>query len=142
VRTGILACFAALLLAAPAGAVVGGTPQDPAAVPWYAAVGSCGGTLVLPDHVMTAEHCVRDRALDQLGVGVAGQVRAARGVTFAPGWRHRNGADNVYDDEQRRLQGGRQAAHVHGPQARPRPLDPVPRRAQQRRRTGARAVPR
>ena len=47
---------------------------------------------------MTAEHCVRDRALAQLGVSVAGQLRVARGVTMAPGWQHRNGADNVYDD--------------------------------------------
>ena len=67
-------------------------------MPWYADVGSCGGTLIQPDRVMTAEHCVRDRALDQLGVGVAGQSRAVRGITFAPGWQHRNGANNVYDD--------------------------------------------
>ena len=97
-RACVLSCFAVLLLAAPAGAVVGGTLQDPAAVPWYADVGGCGGTLIAPDRVMTAEHCVRDHALDKLGVGVAGQDRTARGVTMAPGWEHRNGADNVYDD--------------------------------------------
>ena len=97
-RTGILALLTVLLLAAPAGAVVGGTLQDPAAVPWYADVGNCGGTLIQPDRVMTAEHCVRDKSLDQLGVGAAGQTRAARGITFAPGWQHRNGASNVYDD--------------------------------------------
>ena len=97
-RTGILALLTFLVLAAPAGAVVGGTLQDPTAVPWYADVGSCGGTLIQPDRVMTAEHCVRDRALDQLGVGAAGQTRAVRGITFAPGWQHRNGSSNVYDD--------------------------------------------
>lgn len=70
-RTGILTCLTFLVLAAPAGAVVGGTLQDAAAVPWYADVGSCGGTLVRPDRVMTAEHCVRDRALDRPVEGVA-----------------------------------------------------------------------
>jgi hypothetical protein len=98
VRIAILTCVATLLLAAPASAVVGGTPQDPAAVPWYADVGNCGGALVLPDRVMTAEHCVRSRGLDQLGVSVAGQIRAARGVAMAPGWQHRNGSSNVFAD--------------------------------------------
>jgi hypothetical protein len=98
VRAGILSCLTFLVLVTPAGAVVGGTPQDPGDVPWYADVGNCGGTLIAPDRVMTAEHCVRDRSLDQLGVAVAGQGRLVRGVTFAPGWRHRNGSGNVYDD--------------------------------------------
>ena len=69
-RTGLLACVTFLLLAAPAGAVVGGSPQDPAAVPWYADVGICGGTLIAPDRVMTAAHCVRGRSLGSLGTGV------------------------------------------------------------------------
>src|SRR6476660_5906209 len=103
-RTGILTCLAVLVLvlvlvlAAPASAVVGGTAQDAAEVPWYADVGNCGGTLIAPDRVMTAEHCVRNRSLDELAVGVAGQSRLVRGVTVAPGWQHRNGASNVYDD--------------------------------------------
>jgi hypothetical protein len=90
--------LALLVTAPPAPAVVGGTEQDPSEVPWYADVGNCGGTLIAPDRAMTAEHCVRDRALSALGVGVAGQVRAVRGVTMAPGWQHRNGSENVYDD--------------------------------------------
>jgi secreted trypsin-like serine protease len=94
----LLTCAVLLVLAAPAQAVVGGSPQDPAEVPWYADVGICGGTLIAPDRVMTAEHCVRNRSLDQLGVSVAGTMRAARGVTYAPGWQHRNGSSNVYDD--------------------------------------------
>lgn len=97
-RACVLSCLALLLLAAPAGAVVGGTPQDRAGVPWYADVGVCGGTLIAPDRVMTAEHCVRDRPLDALAAGVAGETRLARGVSMAPGWQHRNGASNVYAD--------------------------------------------
>ena len=97
-RTVVLTCLATLLLAAPAGAVVGGDLQDPAAVRWYADVGNCGGSLVLPDRVMTAEHCVRNKALDQLGVSVAGEIRAVRGVAMAPGWQHRNGTSNVFAD--------------------------------------------
>lgn len=51
-RTGILALLTVLLLATPAGAVVGGTLQDPAAVPSYADVGNCGGpALAQPDQV-------------------------------------------------------------------------------------------
>ena len=97
-RTGLLACVTFLLLAAPAGAVVGGSPQDPAAVPWYADVGTCGGTLIAPDRVMTAAHCVRGRSLGSLGTGVAGEYRTAVGISMAPGWEHRNGASSVYDD--------------------------------------------
>lgn len=98
-RLVLLTCLAFACLAAPASAVVGGTPQDPSEVPWYANVGGgCGGTLIAPDRVMTAEHCVRGPELDELGVSVAGQTRAARGVTMAPGWQHRNGSGDVYDD--------------------------------------------
>ncbi|WP_433462553.1 serine protease [Spirillospora sp. CA-128828] len=63
---------ASLLLplpAAPANAVVGGTPARTAAYPWLAAVGSpiffvrpsgqfCGGVLIKPDRLLTAGHCV------------------------------------------------------------------------------------
>ena len=47
---------------------------------------------------MTAEHCVRDRRARPARRRRRRPVAAVRGVTFAPGWQHRNGADNVYDD--------------------------------------------
>jgi secreted trypsin-like serine protease len=64
---GVLAASA--LTAVPAGAVVGGQPSDAGRTPWLAAVGTpaffirpsgqfCGGTLVAPDKLVTAGHCV------------------------------------------------------------------------------------
>jgi secreted trypsin-like serine protease len=69
---GVVLLAAALLLplpAAPAHAVVGGTPARTATYPWLAAVGSpiffvrpsgqfCGGVLIRPDALLTAGHCV------------------------------------------------------------------------------------
>ncbi len=52
-----------LLLAAPAHAVVGGSRAD---VPWYVPTGICGGTLIAPDRVATAAHCVDPVELEQL----------------------------------------------------------------------------
>ena len=56
----LLAVAAALLAVAPAEAVVGGKRVDAREVPWFANLnGFCGGTLVAPDRVVTAGHCVR-----------------------------------------------------------------------------------
>jgi len=60
---------ASVLTAAPAGAVVAGSPVNAAATPWLASVGSpaffirpsgqfCGGTLIASDKLVTAAHCV------------------------------------------------------------------------------------
>jgi V8-like Glu-specific endopeptidase len=35
-------------------------------VPWLADVGGCGGTLVAPDRVLTAGHCVMNAPLSQI----------------------------------------------------------------------------
>ncbi|MEU5879147.1 serine protease [Spirillospora sp. NPDC047279] len=64
-----LAVAAGALAPAPASAIVGGTPVQATSYPWLAAVGSplffvrptgqfCGGSLIKPDKVLTAGHCV------------------------------------------------------------------------------------
>ena len=80
------------LAAAPAHAVVGGDPVDPAAVPWFASVGGCGGTLVAPDRVVTAGHCVAGFPLEAFqAVAVAGVARQATRIALHPDWRRANG---------------------------------------------------
>jgi hypothetical protein len=94
----LLASAGACAITPPAGAVVGGTPVDRATVPWYASVGGCGGTLVAPDRVLTAAHCVAGLGPAQLGtVTVGGVTRTPVGVALHPNWRARNG-DNFLDD--------------------------------------------
>jgi hypothetical protein len=96
-RTLLLSLLALCALAAPAHAVVGGTPLEPSAVPWYADVGVCGGTLIAPDRVATAAHCVLGHPVDELGASVNGTFRAAKRFAVHPGWERPNG-DNVRDD--------------------------------------------
>jgi hypothetical protein len=97
-RTIVLAACAALLAcAAPAGAVVGGEPVAPQTVPWFAS-GACGGTLVAPDRILTAGHCVKGNTLAGLaGWSVGGVTRNAVQFALHPNWRASNG-ENVLDD--------------------------------------------
>ena len=57
-RIPVLAALALLLFAVPANAVVGGEKVTMEDVPWFGFVGNCGGTLVKPDRMVTAAHCV------------------------------------------------------------------------------------
>jgi secreted trypsin-like serine protease len=96
----VLAVLGACVGAAPAGAVIGGDPVAPETVPWFADVGACGGTLVAPNRVVTAAHCVAHRSLgaNELEfVVVAGEAHHAARFAMHPGWRHANG-DNYLDD--------------------------------------------
>jgi hypothetical protein len=90
-------CAAVLTAAAPAGAVVGGEPIAPESVSWFAS-GNCGGTLVAPDRILTAGHCVKGNNLDELGGwSVGGVTRNPVQFALHPNWRTSNG-DNVLDD--------------------------------------------
>src|SRR3954449_8777138 len=94
----LLGVLAALTAAAPASAVVNGTPVDTATVPWFASFGGCGGTLVAPDRVLTAGHCVARRELADLrNVAVDGALRQTVRFAMYPAWRQANGT-NVLDD--------------------------------------------
>jgi secreted trypsin-like serine protease len=97
-----LAALVVLIAAAPARAVVGGQPVDPATVPWFVSVGGCGGTLVAADRLLTAGHCVAHQSLSKTSglnaVVVAGVARETTGFAMHPAWRHANGPHNVLDD--------------------------------------------
>jgi secreted trypsin-like serine protease len=57
-----------LALAAPAAAMSGGASVDIATVPFVASTSACTGTLIAPDRVLTAAHCVE--ATDPTGLTV------------------------------------------------------------------------
>ena len=91
----LLAILAVLCVtAAPAQAVVGGEKITVSDVPWFAMVGGCGGTVVAPDRVVTAAHCVKHVDISALTAG--GQVRPVTGVaTYSSRRNGRNQLDDI-----------------------------------------------
>jgi secreted trypsin-like serine protease len=66
--------------APPAGAVVGGSPVAMSKYPWFVSLDGCGGSLVAPDRVLTAAHCVEDKTPAQMGTVRFGQTKDTRKV--------------------------------------------------------------
>jgi hypothetical protein len=53
-----IAVLASLAVAAPTSAVSGGATVDISTVPFVIGMGNCTGTLIAPDRILTAAHCV------------------------------------------------------------------------------------
>ena len=70
--------------AAPADAVVGGEPVAMGKYPWFVSLDGCGGSLIAPDRVLTAAHCVEDKTPAQMGtVRFGGSAQTRRVVALA-----------------------------------------------------------
>lgn len=84
----VLATLALAGMEEDAPSVVGGVPEERREAPWFVEVGSsCGGSLVAPDRVLTAAHCVagqRTRALPPLRIGPGRTERRVEAVAIHP----------------------------------------------------------
>jgi secreted trypsin-like serine protease len=98
-RSLVLGLFCSLMLPVSAEAIIGGKVIRRSSAPWFANVGICGGTLIAPDRVATAAHCIDPIDLgDFESVKVGTQVRRGVRVALPATWREqRSGfaADDV-----------------------------------------------
>jgi secreted trypsin-like serine protease len=76
------------VLAAPAGAVTGGHPAHARDYPALAYLAGCDASLIAPDRLLTAGHCVVDQTPAQLGTirFATGETRKAAHVAIAHGF--------------------------------------------------------
>ena len=80
-----------LLLAVPAHAVVNGQPLKPSKAPWFVPAGICGATLIAPDRLATAAHCVDPVNLgDFETIKVGGETRRGVAVALPSTWREQS----------------------------------------------------
>src|SRR3954447_2278848 len=98
-RTLAIVTACSLVCAAPASAVSGGETVDFKTVPFVANVGGCTATLIAPDRVLTAAHCLLDKPdPHDFSVVVGAEAhdpsdvppsaaRRVKGYTIAPGFR-------------------------------------------------------
>lgn len=75
-----LTALATLAAAAPAFAVAGGATVDIATVPFVASTTNCTGTLIAPDRILTAAHCVEGVDPDSTYVIVGADAHDVRAV--------------------------------------------------------------
>lgn len=73
--------------ATPSAAVVGGERTVPEKYPWLALGGTCGATLVAPDRLVTAAHCVAGAPLRAMEWEVGGRPVRVIGVAAHPRFR-------------------------------------------------------
>jgi secreted trypsin-like serine protease len=87
----VVALLAGLLLVSPARAdgptarasVVGGIEVPAGRYPWMVALSrGCGGTLIAPDRVLTAGHCVEDLRVSELRAYVGARTRKKGGYRY------------------------------------------------------------
>jgi trypsin len=63
--------------------VVGGRAAPPGAYPWMVALSrGCGGTLIAPDRVLTAGHCVEELRISELRLYVGARTRQRGGYRY------------------------------------------------------------
>jgi hypothetical protein len=92
-RALVLALGLLALVPAAADAIVGGRAVRESAYPWFATLPGCGGSLVAPDRVVTAAHCVSGLRLSDLAnLRIAGRRYAAARMAVAPGYVRRERA--------------------------------------------------
>ena len=78
--------------------MIGGSQIEYASVPFFGTYG-CGGTLVAPDRVVTASHCISAypfASIQQITIG--GTQAKIADVAMHPSWRKRNGPSNFVSD--------------------------------------------
>ena len=85
-RVAGLALACVLLIAGTAEAVIGGKRARPAEYPWIGNFRACTSTLIAPDRVMTAAHCVAAVGSQMPTITFGSERRRAVNMAIHPAW--------------------------------------------------------